>query len=209
MRKDKILTTGGEGGLIAVNDNEIYERAWSYKDHGKGFGRVYRDEHPPGFRWLHDRFGTNFRMTEMQSAIGRLVLKKLPKWTERRAHNASVYSQYISDLDNVRLPEPPNHVSHAYYKYYFYVRPEALKSGWDRDRIRESLCDLGVPCFSGSCSEIYLEKAFSGIRPPGRLPNAKLLGETTLMLLVHPTLKQSWIENAAELLREVLLRAKR
>jgi dTDP-4-amino-4,6-dideoxygalactose transaminase len=204
--QDKIMTTGGEGGMLTTDDTELWERAWAFKDHGKSYRAVF-DPHPPtGFRWLHESFGTNWRMTEMQSALGRVILKKLPAWlSTRRAHGA-LLNESLRDIPNLRVCEPPPHVQHAYYKYYVFVRPERLKESWSRDRILEAIAGEEVPCFSGSCSEIYLEKAFAGTgwQPAGRLPVARELGETSLMFLVHPTLGKNEIHHSAQVIRQVL-----
>ncbi len=204
--QDKIMTTGGEGGMVTTNDEQLWQRMWSYKDHGKSYDAIYNREHPPGFRWLHDSFGTNWRMTEMQATIGRIQLKQMPSWTKKRQANAAKISQAISDLDVVRLVDVPNYIEHAQYKFYFFVKLEALSSGWSRDRIVEEISNRGVPAYQGSCSEVYLEKAFDDTpwRPEQRLPNAAELGATSIMLLVHPTLTQAEIEKTAQVLREVL-----
>ena len=158
--QDKIITTGGEGGMVTTNRHDIWDKIWSYKDHGKSFDAVYHREHQPGFRWLHESFGTNWRMTEMQAAIGRVQLRKLPQWLTLRRRNAAVLTDGFSRIPGLRLTIPPKEIEHAYYKYYVFVEPEALKSDWSRDRIMTALMDEGIPCNSGSCSEIYLEKAF-------------------------------------------------
>lgn len=204
--QDKIMTTGGEGGLVLFQDEEAWRRAWSYKDHGKDWDAVYNREHPPGFRWLHESFGTNWRLTEMQAAIGRIQLRKLPDWVARRQENAAVFQKTFADQSAVRVTTPPADISHAYYKYYAFVRPERLKADWTRDRIVAEIQAQDVPCMQGSCSEIYLEKAFdgTGFRPAKRLPVAKELGETSLMFLVHPTLEPQQMERAAEVACKVL-----
>jgi dTDP-4-amino-4,6-dideoxygalactose transaminase len=204
--QDKIMTTGGEGGMLTTNRREVWERAWSYKDHGKIYAAVYHREHPPGFRWLHESFGTNWRMTEMQAAIGRVQLWKLPRWVEVRRRNAAVLVEGLSRLPALRVTVPPDDVGHTYYKYYVFVRPEALKSGWDRDRVMAAVNAEGIPCFSGSCSEIYLEKAFTdrGWGPANRLPVARELGETSLMFLVHPTLSEDDMEDTVRAVEKVL-----
>jgi dTDP-4-amino-4,6-dideoxygalactose transaminase len=188
--QDKIITTGGEGGMLVTSDEGLWKDAWAYKDHGKSYDAVYHREHPPGFRWLHESFGTNWRMTEIQAAIGRVQLHKLPRWLERRRRNAAILTAGFRQIPALRLTEPPDHIGHAYYKYYVFVRPETLRDGWHRDRIMAAIAARGIPCFSGSCSEIYLEKAFGrvGLQPPHRLPVARQLGETSLMFLVDPTL---------------------
>ena len=204
--QDKIMTTGGEGGMLTTNDTALWEKAWAFKDHGKSYDAVYKRQHPPGFRWLHESFGTNWRLTEMQSAIGRLQLRKLPEWTKTRQRYAAILADATSQIPALRVTIPPTEIGHAYYKYYVFVRPELLKVGWNRDRIMEAIIAEGVPCYSGSCSEIYLEKAFdnTGWRPISRLPVAQELGETSLMFLVHPTLTEADISKTCAVINSVL-----
>lgn len=209
--QDKIITTGGEGGMVTTNDRDLWSRMWSYKDHGKSWEAVYESKNTPGYnyRWIHESFGTNYRMTEMQAAIGRLQLRKLSKWNDIRRRNAEIYTDCFSKIDALRVIRPPSFVQHAYYKYYVFVRGEELNEGWERDRIIEKVNIEGVPCFSGTCSEVYLEKAFerTGLQPKARLPIAKELGETSLMFLVHPTLTQEEIDKTCRALKKVMLQA--
>jgi dTDP-4-amino-4,6-dideoxygalactose transaminase len=203
--QDKIMTTGGEGGMLTTASEALWQRAWSYKDHGKSFDAVYQREHPPGFRWLHESFGTNWRMLEMQAAIGRLQLARMPAWHDARSANAQAILAACAESPLLRVPMPPAEVEHAWYRAYAFVRPEALAAGWSRDRIVSEINACGVPCFSGSCSEIYLEKAFEGTpwRPKERLPVARALGETSLAWLVHPTLTAAEIAKSCEAIRVV------
>lgn len=190
--QDKIMTTGGEGGMLTTNNPEIWEKAWAFKDHGKNFSTVYHRKHPPGFRWLHESFGTNWRMTEMQAAIGIEALKNLDLWVAHRRSNAEKLTQCFSQINGLRVTVPPSDVfKHSYYKYYVFVRPQQLPGRLSRDMIMGKLNAQGIPCFSGSCSEIYREKAFlnADLVPGNRLPVARELGGTSLMFLVHPTLR--------------------
>jgi dTDP-4-amino-4,6-dideoxygalactose transaminase len=206
--QDKILSTGGEGGLIATNDRNVWDVAWSFKDHGKSYDSVYYREHLAGFRWLHESFGTNWRLTEMQSAMGRVLLRKLPEHVRLRQRNAAILDDAFSRIAALRVVKPTPDCGHSYYKYYVYVRPEQLREGWDRNRIMAAVSAEGVPCFAGSCCEIYLEKAFvPAMRPPQRLPNAKLLGETSLMFLLHPTLTVEHMQSTAAAVKKVMLAA--
>jgi dTDP-4-amino-4,6-dideoxygalactose transaminase len=191
--QDKIMTTGGEGGMLTTNDETIWRKAWEYKDHGKSWDAVYNRQHPPGFRWLHESFGTNWRLTEMQSAIGRVQLRKLPEWNRKRRAHADILTGCFSQLSALRVTRPPAEIGHAYYKYYTFVRPECLKPGWDRDRVMNAIVAEGIPCFSGSCSEIYMERAFTAaaLQPAVRFRVAQMLGETSMMFLVHPTLDEN------------------
>ncbi len=195
--QDKIMTTGGEGGMVTTNDEELWNRMWSYKDHGKSWDAVYNREHPPGFRWLHESFGTNWRMLEMQAAIGRIQLKRMEDWTASRTRNARALQVTLQTFrDAVRVPDPGPGFIHAYYRQYAYIKQEGLKSGWTRDRIIEDIVAQGYPAFQGTCSEVYLEKAFdeTGWRPEKRLPVARELGETSIMLLTHPSITEEQLE---------------
>jgi dTDP-4-amino-4,6-dideoxygalactose transaminase len=205
--QNKIMTTGGEGGLVTTTNDEWWERAWSFKDHGKSYDAVYRREHKPGFRWLHEQFGTNWRLTEMQSAMGRVLLRKLHKQVATRRRHAERLNAAFAEIPALRTTLPPSDSFHSYYKYYAFIRPEMLAKGWDRGRILNAIVAEGIPCFSGSCSEIYLEKAFDGMRPEHRLPVARELGETSLMFLVHPTLSDGEIDDAIAAVRKVMEQA--
>ena len=204
--QDKIMTTGGEGGMVTTNDEQLWQKMWSFKDHGKSYDAVYNKQHPPGFRWLHESFGTNWRLTEMQSAIGRIQLKRMPEWSVKRQQNAASINASCQAFSALRVPVVPDTIEHACYKYYVFVRPEKLKPGWSRDRIVDEIVKLGVPCFQGSCSEVYLEKAFDNtdFRPSERLPVAKELGDTSLMFLVHPTLTDSEIAQTCSAISKVM-----
>ena len=204
--QDKIMTTGGEGGMMTTDDRELWDKCWSLKDHGKSQEAIQQPHQSHLFRWLHADFGTNWRLTEMQSAMGRIMLTRLPEWIAARRKNAAFLTSSLSSVSALRIPIAPPHCSHSYYKYYAFVRPENLKEGWSRDRIVQNLQAEGIPCGPGSCSEIYLEKAFGqpGLRPSERLPVARELGETSLMFMVHPTLTKAEIEATATAVKKVM-----
>ena len=209
--QDKIMTTGGEGGMVTTDDEELWARMWSLKDHGKNFDTVYNRQHPPGFRWLHETWGTNWRMTEMQSAIGRVQLTRMPDWHNQRKANAHRFIQHFKELSAVRIPLPAAGLTHAWYRLYVYIRPEALKDGWNRDRIQAECGALGVPLSVGSCSEIYKEKAFKmcHLGPKEPLPGAAELTETALAFLVHPGLTEAMIDETAAIFSHVVKTATR
>lgn len=204
--QDKIISTGGEGGMLVTGDEKIWKRAWAIKDHGKDYDSVFNRQHPPGFRWLHHTFGTNFRMTEMQAAIGRIQLSKLAAWSERRNANAGRIIEVLSRYRCMRVPLSPTEIKHAYYRLYAFVDAENLAAGCSRDQIMSELNDAGIPCFSGSCSEIYNEKAFDqdGLRPENPMPNAHELGPQSLAFLVHPTLTDEDMSRVCSTLEKVL-----
>jgi len=207
--QDKIMTTGGEGGMLVTNDRKVWERAWAFKDHGKSYDAVHNRTHSAGFRWLHESFGTNWRMTEMQAAIGRTILPKLATWIERRRRNAAILTEFFKQVPALRVTEAASDILHSYYKYYVFVRTPLLRKGWSRDRIIAAVYAEGIPCFSGSCSEIYLEKAFKqmGLGPVNRLPVAEELGRTSLMLLVHPTLDEKDMRDTCRAVEKIFKEA--
>lgn len=203
---DKIMTTGGEGGMVLLQDEAAWRRAWSYKDHGKDWDAVNAVDRAPGFRWLHHSFGTNWRLTEMQSAIGRIQLGKLDEWVARRHANAQQLRRACEAFPALRVPAPPPHVRHAYYKFYAFVRPERLRAGWSRDEIVKALQERGVPCQQGACPEVYMEAAFegAGLQRAARFPVARELGETSLMLPVHPTLTEDDLQHMCRRIEAVM-----
>lgn len=209
--QDKIITTAGEGGMITTSDADVWRRVWEHKDHGKSYDRVFNQIHPSGYRWIHEGIGTNWRMTEVQSAIGRVMLRKLDDLVARRRANAKILDDRLAESAALRVEPPAPHEESSYYKYYFYVRQEYLKSGWSRNRIMDEVTALGIPCYSGSCSELYREASFlrRGLGPPAPLPVAKELGESSLMLLVDPTLDDWAMNRAADAVNSVMRDATR
>jgi dTDP-4-amino-4,6-dideoxygalactose transaminase len=210
--QDKIMSTGGEGGMVTTDNADLWSAMWSFKDHGKSWDAVYNRNHRPGFRWVHESIGTNWRMLEMQAVLGRIQLTRMSEWTARRTVIAKAIADALASFaDAVRVPAPGDRFTHAYYRQYAYVRPDGLKSDWDRDRIVAEVNDRGVPLLHGTCSEVYLEKAFdgTGFRPAERLPVAHALGETSLMFLVHPTLTDEEVEKTCRVVTEVFSDASR
>ena len=207
--QDKIMTTAGEGGMVTTNDQTLWRKMWAYKDHGKSYSAVYEREHPPGFRWLHESFGTNWRMLEIQAVIGRIQLKRMHAWTAQRTSNARKILDTCREIGALRVPEVGADLTHAFYKCYVYVEPDRLNDGWSRDRIVEEITARHVPCYQGTCSEVYLEKAFDGTgwRPSHPMPVARQLGERSLMFLVHPTLTAAEIERTCQVIKEVFAMA--
>lgn len=204
--QDKIMSTGGEGGMIVTDDPALYDRIWSFKDHGKDRALVFQPDPPPGFRWLHAAGpGTNLRMTGLSAAIGRIQLRRLPQWHAQRTRNAGQLSAALAASPLFRIPQPPEALTHAWYRFYAFVRPERLAPGWSRDRILAQMTARGLPLFSGSCSEIYREQTFAapGHHPASALPVAQELGETSLCFLVDPTWSAEELDRVADGLLEI------
>lgn len=209
--QDKIMTTGGEGGMVTTQDEALWRKMWAYKDHGKSYQAVYERQHPAGFRWLHESFGTNWRMIEMQAVIGRIQLQRMGEWSNVRNANCKRIWACAREIPALRVPELPNDIFHAAYKCYVFVEPALLKGDWTRRRILDALNEVGVPCNQGSCSEIYLEKAFdnTGWRPETPLPVAQELGDTSMMFLVHPTLTDVEMDKTCKAMCQVMQEAAR
>lgn len=203
--QDKIMTTGGEGGMLTLKDESLWKRAWAYKDHGRSYDAVFKRQHAPGFRWLHESFGTNWRMTEMQGVLGRWGLTQLEDWITARRNNAQLLRELFSQIESVRIEEPPEYMRHSYYKYYAFLKTHRMKHENQRERIMEALTERGVPVFTGGCSEIYLEKSFqqAGFSPSARLPIARQIGDTSLMFLVHPTITEKEMVVVSSCIEEV------
>jgi hypothetical protein len=208
--QDKIMTTAGEGGMVTTNSADLWNNMWSLKDHGKSYDAVYHRKHAPGFKWLHESIGTNWRLSEVQSAVGRMQLRKLPAWVARRRAHAAKLTSSLAVQPGLRITTPPKHMNHSYYKYYAFICPEDFRPSWNRDRVLAEIVAQGIPCFSGSCSEIYLENAFPAEwRPANRLPVARELGENALMFLVHPTLTDDDVARTCSVVRQVMREAVR
>ncbi|BDA82970.1 aminotransferase [Aureimonas sp. SA4125] len=209
--QDKIITTGGEGGLVAMDDEALWSTAWSLKDHGKSYDLSHRKDFPPGFRWLHESFGTNWRMMSIQAALGLRQLEHLEEWRAQRQRNADIWTAALKDLPAIAIPRLTREHTHAWYRFYCHVRPEELTAGWTRDDLMLAVTAAGVPCFSGTCSEIYIEHAFSGsgLAPAERLPVAKQLGETSLAFLVDPSWSAEETEAAAVTASTIITNASR
>lgn len=207
--QDKIISTGGEGGMITTSSSDLWELIWSFKDHGKSINTINEPNKTALFKYVHDRLGSNFRLTEMQSAIGRIQLKKLKNWTKIRDSNAKILINELSDCSFLRIPIPEHSYQHAWYKLHSYVNPNFLLDSWSRDRIINELREAGYPAFQGSCSEIYLEKCFldKGLNPKERLKNAKTLGETSIMFLVDQTISTEKMTKYAEAIKNIIKKA--
>jgi dTDP-4-amino-4,6-dideoxygalactose transaminase len=192
--------------MVTTNDEILWRKMWEYKDHGKSYDAVYKKVHPKGYRWLHESFGTNWRMIYMQAVIGRIQLKKMSQWHEERLRNATQIWEFSKNINGLRVGLMPETIEHAAYKCYVNVDLYKLKEDWSRDRVIEEINARGVPCFSGACSEIYKERAFDGqsFKPINDLPNAYSLGQTSLMFTVHPGLSSAAIQKTCDTLRDVM-----
>ncbi|HEX8468421.1 MAG TPA: DegT/DnrJ/EryC1/StrS family aminotransferase [Allosphingosinicella sp.] len=192
--QDKIITTGGEGGAVLFKDEAAWDRAWSFKDHGKNRRKVEAPPVRPGFRWLHDSVGTNWRLTGPQAAIGLKQLEKLDQWHSARTRNAGIWAEALAGVPGLRIPMPGPRFRHAYYRFNFHLQPGAEGA---REEILARAGEAGLRLFTGSCSEVYLEEAFRDLPRPD-LPNARAMTGTSLTVEIHPTLRPDRLRLRAE-----------
>lgn len=198
--QDKIISTGGEGGAVLFKDESAWDRAWSFKDHGKNRRKVEAPPTSPGFRWLHDSVGTNWRLTGPQAAIGLKQLEKLPEWHAARTRNAGIWAEALADVSGLRVPLPESRFRHAYYRFNVYLEPGA-EGG--REEILARAGEAGLRLFTGSCSEVYLEEAFRDLPRPD-LPNARAMTRSSLAVEIHPNLRPERLRLRAEKLAELI-----
>lgn len=203
---DKIMTLGGEGGMITTNDVDLYDKAASFNNHGKNLKKYFSAEKYTHFPYLHDSLGSNYRLTEMQSALGIYQLNKMDSWTVLRARNANIFINAINELEVIQTPVIPKHLTHAWYKLYITLNPSKLKKSITRSIILQKLQSESVPCSFGGSGEIYLEKAFSksNLLKRGSLSNASFLENYSIMLEVHPTIPKKEVIRRASVLKLVL-----
>ncbi len=199
--QDKIISTGGEGGMISTNNKRLFLKSWSLKEHGKNYNHVFFKKHKTNFKWLHDNLGSNYRMTEMQASIGREQLSILDKTINKRNLVANLYIKGLEIyFEKFRLLYKPNfkHKScsikfsekscnkcvNAFYRLNFYIKNKKIK----QLKLIQDLIKYKVECGVGSCPEIYREKIFQKLKayPKKRLTNAKLLGERSIMFPINP-----------------------
>lgn len=198
---DKIMSTGGEGGMVLLRDDAHWKRAWAYKDHGKNPDKFFAAATGSGFRYLHDSFGSNGRMTEMQAAIGRLQLAKLPGWLDRRRRNAQVLMRLLGDDPAVEVPPIPAHVGHAFYRLYVTIAADRLGETGTAPII-DRMARMGMPVGSGSCADMTREAAFAGMdaRRDGGLPVAQDLGRRSIAFPVDHLLDENDMHRLANCL---------
>jgi len=204
--QDKIMTTLGEGGMLVTSDSGAWECASAFKNHGRRQS-VEESGDGRGFRWLSDSIGTNWRMTEVQAAVGRIQLRKTEFWLRVRRQHATTLAVRLKEIPLLRVPLPPSEANAVWYRFYAFLRQERLKPGWNRDRVLDAIIAEGVPCFAGSCSEVYLEKAFRNESSAVRLPVARQLGETSLAFLTHPELAPDDIADICSAVGKVMREA--
>ncbi len=201
--QDKIITTGGEGGMVTTNCQHLYKLAWSLKDHGKGYDIVFNKKHDPGFRWLHENIGTNWRMLPIQAVIGIHALDELEGWINHRRKIANIYNENLKDIDGVRLTIPSENIYHSYYKYYFFIDHKKFKMS--RDDLIQKINDEDIFCQIGSCGEVYKENALTKYAPKEDLLVTQELFETAILLKCDPCVSEEYALKCIIKIRDILI----
>ena len=216
--QDKIFTTGGEGGMVGTNDAAAAEVARSFRDHG-----FHEAERRSALargalnQYTHHRVGYNYRMTEMQSAIGLKALARLDWHLQRRRENAHYLTAGLRDLDEVLSPAPENPESeHAFYCYYVTLNLTQLTCS--RDEFVRAVQAEGVRAARGTSAELYREPVYQGRVGYGNThhpfdsvdyaqvdcPNAKDIGQRSFRLEVFPTLQEEDLDDVLDAIRKVV-----
>lgn len=205
---DKIISTGGEGGMLLTARDEVRERVDAWRRHGRD-AKAAAGGAPWQYHFIYAGPGSNQRLSEMQSAIGRVQLGKVERWLAQRRANAAHYAAGLGAISGLRCAAPGPDALHAWYKYYVYVRPERLRAGWDRDRILAAAWTRGLPCWQGSCGELYREQVFvaAGAVPAAPLPAAQALARSALMLPLHPGITPEQIDEICSGIGEIMAEA--
>jgi len=217
--QDKIISTGGEGGMISTNSQKLWLKIWSLKDHGKNHNSVFFKKHKVGFRWLHDDLGSNYRMTEMQAAIGREQLKLLNQNLRKRNLIANLYlkglREYYNKFNILKKPvlkcascplknkiRKCNKCLSAYYRLNLFVNTNEL----NQIKLIELLNKNRIDCSVGSCPEIYREKLFKKNKfySKLKLANANLLGKSSIMFPVNPNKSISLVKKEIKKIRKIM-----
>ncbi len=216
--QDKIISTGGEGGMISTNNKKLWLKCWTLKDHGKNYKSTFHKKHKTEFKWLHDDYGSNYRMTEMQAVIGREQLKSLNEQIKKRNLVANLYLKSLKDYylkyDILKKPnfdfqinftkkksKKSNTYLHAFYRLNLFINKNRI----NQNKLIKELKKKKINCGVGSCPEIYREKIFKKLKlfPKKRLLNAKLLGETSLIFPINPYKSLNKVKNEIYVINKV------
>jgi len=203
--QDKIFTTGGEGGMVVTNDEEYYRIAREFALYAGAGGRL----------------GFNYRMTEMQAAIGLVMLERLDKFVEKRRENARYLTEHLSSLDGIRTPTERPYVKHVYYRYVCTLDLSKFKVS--KDQFIKAVAAEGVPIQPHTTSELYLDPTFQKQLGYGRsqcpfkcplykgklnyrenlCPTAQRIGREAFRLLVHPTIEKEDLDDVIAAIKKV------
>jgi len=174
----------GEGGMITTNNTELYERLKLMKSHGQSK------------KYYHTMFGLNYRMSEVEAAIGIEQLKKLDSMIERRRANAKIYNTRLSEIDGIKIPLVKEYVEHSYHQYSV-----VLDEKIDRASLMGRLQEKGISTGVHYPRPVHKQPVFNSSE---KLPVCEYLTEHIMSLPVHPGLEDEDIEYICSAIKEAL-----
>jgi len=179
----KNLGAFGEGGLIATNSEELYEKMRAIRDHGAVSKNFHRYK------------GLNLRMENIQGAVLDAKLPYLDKWNRERKEIAKKYNELLSDVDEIRTPYVPDKREHVYHLYV--IRTER------RDELKDYLRKKGIGTAIHYPIPVHLQESFRDIGyGRGSFPVSESLASEVLSLPIYPGLEEEKIEEVAGEIRK-------
>lgn len=225
--QNKTFTTGGEGGAVITDDEELYWQCMSFRDHGfDAKKRLSLLELEGTLHYIHVRVGYNYRMTEMQAAIGLAEMKRLDNWNlPRRRRNGEILIKELREVPQVLyLPVHNSEKVNGFYVFPIVVDIDNMKI--DKNKLIEALVAEGVPAWRSFWPQSYTERAFLEHNGFGRVkfpfrskeytnpesvrydkvycPNAVWLEKRTFIVHCYPTLEEEHMRLIADGIKKVL-----
>ena len=196
----KSITTG-EGGMVTTNDNKLAERAKMLRNHGASVSEEERHRGPrPYLLPEFDLLGFNYRMTDLQGAVGLVQLKKLDRFITERAQLAAHYRKELTDVTWLRLPQEPKGGRHAWQAFVTYVDPATAPLS--RNEIMETLQQRGISTRPGTHAVHmlgYYRKRFD--LKPDDFPGARDCDRHTMAIPLHNRMNEDDFSHIVKSLR--------
>jgi len=185
--QDKIISTGGEGGMISTKKTSFYKKIWSMKDQGRNIDKVGKFKNGK-FQYLHDYLGLNLRMTEVQAKLGSIQLSNLKKTIKKRNFNANLIIDFLKKYSDVfHIFKIKKNYKHAFYRLCLTLKISKKKI----NNLFNKCSEKKIEIFSGPCPEIYKEKIFKKfLGKKFFLKNANYLSGRTISFLVDQTISE-------------------
>ncbi len=194
----KVLTTG-EGGMITTNDSVLAQRLRLLRQHGMSISDLVRNAATKVTTECYDEIGYNFRMTDLQAAMGLAQLKKLPGFLEHRRHMAERYNRALRHLSWLQTPVILNHCRTNYQSYMVRLLGTA---GAARDSIMQELLDKGIST-RRSVMAIHRERPYKAKHWDESLPHTNLVADTGLILPLYHEMKEDEQDYVIEALNDI------
>jgi len=198
----KSITTG-EGGMVTTMDSDLADRLTVLRNHGASVSEEARHHGPqPHILPDFDELGFNYRMTDLQAAVGIVQLEKLEGFIEERSRQARKYQELLADIDWLRLPDEPQNGRHAWQAYVTYVDPD--RAPIPRNEIMRVLNERGIATRPGTHAVHmlgYYQQHF-GLRDSD-FPNSAAAANNTMAIPLHNRLSDEDIERVSGALHDL------